>query len=54
MIDGQVEENGVRFRFTSKILPRYLGKTKAIEELVPWLYLSTPTFGPTAYTSAAG
>jgi len=25
--------------FTSKILPPYLRKTKAIEELVPWLYL---------------
>jgi len=37
--DRRVDENGVRFRFTSKILPRYLRKTKAIEELVPWLYL---------------
>src|SRR5262245_14283289 len=33
--DRRVDENGVRFRFTSKILPRYLRKTKAIEELVP-------------------
>src|SRR5207249_5710717 len=37
--DRRVEENRVRFRFTSKILPPYLRKTKAIEELVPWLYL---------------
>jgi len=37
--DRRVDANGVRFRFTSKILPRYLRKTKAIEELVPWLYL---------------
>jgi putative transposase len=37
--DRRVDENDVRFRFTSKILPRYLRKTKAIEELVPWLYL---------------
>jgi putative transposase len=37
--DRRVDENGVRFRFTSKILPRYLRKTKSIEELVPWLYL---------------
>jgi transposase-like protein len=37
--DRRVDENGVRFRFTSKILPRYLRKTRAIEELVPWLYL---------------
>lgn len=26
-------------RFTSKILPPYLRKTKSIEELIPWLYL---------------
>ena len=37
--DRRVDENGVRFRFTSKLLPRYLRKTKAIEDLVPWLYL---------------
>jgi len=35
-------------RFSSKILPPYLRKTKAIEELIPWLYLkgiSTGDFG---------
>jgi putative transposase len=35
-------------RFTSKILPPYLRKTKSIEELIPWLYLkgiSTGDFG---------
>ncbi len=37
--DRRVDENGVRFRFTSKILPPYLRKSKAIEDLVPWLYL---------------
>jgi putative transposase len=37
--DRRVNENGERFRFTSKILPPYLRKTKVIEELVPWLYL---------------
>jgi putative transposase len=37
--DRRVDENGVRFRFTSRILPRYLRKTRAIEDLVPWLYL---------------
>ena len=31
--------NRAGFRFTSSILPKYLRKTKAIEELVPWLYL---------------
>jgi len=28
-----------REKFTSKILPPYLRKTKSIEELLPWLYL---------------
>jgi transposase-like protein len=37
--DRRVDEHGVRFRFSSKILPPYLRKTKAIEDLVPWLYL---------------
>jgi len=37
--DRRVDEHGVRFRFTSKILPPYLRKTRAIEDLVPWLYL---------------
>ena len=37
--DRRVDESGNRFRFTSRILPPYLRKTKAIEELVPWLYL---------------
>jgi putative transposase len=37
--DRRIDENGVRFRFTSKYLPPYLRKTKVIEELVPWLYL---------------
>ena len=35
-------------KFTSKILPPYLRKTKSIEELIPWLYLkgiSTGDFG---------
>ena len=37
--DRRVDEQGNRFRFTSKILPPYLRKTRAMEELVPWLYL---------------
>jgi transposase-like protein len=37
--DQRLDEQGNRIRFTSKILPPYLRKTKAIEELVPWLYL---------------
>lgn len=31
--------DGERERFTSKILPPYLRKTKSLEELIPWLYL---------------
>jgi putative transposase len=37
--DKRMDEQGNRFHFSSKILPPYLRKTKAIEELVPWLYL---------------
>jgi len=37
--DRRTDEQGNRFRFTSRILPPYLRKTKAIEELIPWLYL---------------
>ena len=37
--DRRVDEDGDRIRFTSKILPPYLRRTKSIEELVPWLYL---------------
>lgn len=37
--DKRVDEQGNRFRFISQILPPYLRKTKAMEELIPWLYL---------------
>ncbi len=37
--DRRVGQDGTRFRFTSKILPPYLRRTKSIEELIPWLYL---------------
>src|ERR1019366_5665536 len=37
--DKRVDEDGNRYRFTSKILPPYLRKTKVMEELIPWLYL---------------
>jgi putative transposase len=37
--DKRIDEQGQRIRFTSQILPPYLRKTKAMEELVPWLYL---------------
>ena len=34
-----VDEDGDPIKFTSKILPPYLRRTKSIEELIPWLYL---------------
>ncbi len=34
-----IDEEGDPIRFTSKILPPYLRRTKSIEELIPWLYL---------------
>lgn len=37
--DKRLDADGNRIRFTSKILPPYLRKTKAMEELIPWLYL---------------
>jgi putative transposase len=37
--DKRVDADGNRIRFTSAILPPYLRRTKAVEELVPWLYL---------------
>jgi transposase-like protein len=37
--DRRCDADGHRMRFTSKILPPYLRRTKAIDELVPWLYL---------------
>lgn len=37
--DRRKDESGQRIRFTSRVLPKYLRKTKAVEELVPWLYL---------------
>jgi transposase-like protein len=39
--DRRTDADGNRagFRFTSSILPKYLRKSKSIEELVPWLYL---------------
>jgi transposase-like protein len=37
--DKRIDASGDRMRFTSTILPPYLRRTKAIDELVPWLYL---------------
>jgi putative transposase len=37
--DKRIDEDGQRIRFSSEILPKYLRKTRSIEELIPWLYL---------------
>ncbi|MCP3914877.1 MAG: IS256 family transposase [bacterium] len=37
--DKRINEDGNRIKFSSSILPPYLRRTKAIEELIPWLYL---------------
>jgi putative transposase len=37
--DRRTGQDGQRFQFSSEILPKYLRKTRSIEELIPWLYL---------------
>ena len=44
---------GAREKFTSKILPPYLRKTKSIEELIPWLYLKGVSTGDFSEALAA-
>ncbi len=36
--DRCVDSDGTRFKFTSKILPPYLRRTKSLEDFIPWLY----------------
>jgi transposase-like protein len=43
--DKRTDKNGDRMRFQSSILPPYLRRTKAIEELIPWLYLKGVSTG---------
>ena len=43
--DKRTDADGNRLRFTSTILPPYLRRTKAIDELVPWLYLKGVSTG---------
>jgi len=42
-----------REKFTSRILPPYLRKTKSIEELIPWLYLKGVSTGDFSEALAA-
>jgi putative transposase len=44
---------GERIRFSSKILPPYLRRTKSIEELIPWLYLKGISTGDFSEALAA-
>lgn len=44
---------GEREKFTSKILPPYLRKTRSVEELIPWLYLKGISSGDFAEALAA-
>lgn len=51
--DRRVDENGERLRFSSEILPKYLRKTRSIEELIPWLYLKGISTGDFSEALAA-
>jgi transposase-like protein len=44
---------GERERFTSRILPPYLRKTRSVEELIPWLYLKGISTGDFAEALSA-
>jgi transposase-like protein len=43
--DKRLDENGQRIRFSSAILPRYLRRTRSIDQLIPWLYLKGVSSG---------
>jgi putative transposase len=51
--DKRMDEHGRRFRFSSEILPKYLRKTRSIEELIPWLYLKGISTGDFSEALAA-
>ncbi|MBW1906660.1 MAG: IS256 family transposase [Deltaproteobacteria bacterium] len=51
--DKRTDEDGCPLRFTSKILPPYLRRTKSIEELIPWLYLRGISTGDFSQALAA-
>jgi putative transposase len=47
------DQDGERRRFRSRILPPYLRKTRAVEELIPWLYLKGVSTGDFSEALAA-
>jgi len=51
--DRRVDENGLRQRFHSSILPPYLRRSKTLEELLPFLYLKGVSTGDFAEALSA-
>jgi len=51
--DKRLDQNGQRRRFSSKILPPYLRRTRSIDELIPWLYLKGISTGDFSEALAA-
>ncbi len=51
--DKRLDQNGQRSRFSSKILPPYLRRTRSIDELIPWLYLKGISTGDFSEALAA-
>lgn len=51
--DKRLDQNGQRKRFSSKILPPYLRRTRSIDELIPWLYLKGISTGDFSEALAA-
>lgn len=51
--DRQARDSKEPIRFSSKILPPYLRRTKSLEELIPWLYLKGISTGDFSEALAA-
>jgi len=51
--DRRSDEDGERLRFESKILPRYMRRTRSLDELIPWLYLKGISTGDMSDALAA-
>ena len=51
--DKRLDADAHRIRFTSKILPPYLRRTRSLDELIPWLYLKGVSTGDFSEALAA-
>lgn len=51
--DRRSDEDGERLRFESEILPRYMRRTRSLDELIPWLYLKGISTGDMSDALAA-